>query len=92
MFSLSLKNRFNQMIDAAVADSIRNVVTITEAQTVTLPRDVVQIKVVSGNAWVSHLAKDTVLSQGQTMKLEQRRDVVVVTSTGRRPVTLELSR
>ncbi len=92
MVSFTLKNRFMQMIGAGSADVIRYIDTVHENQTVTLPRDVVEIKVMSGTAWVSHQMEDVVLYAGQTLKLQPNRDIAVVTSAGRRPATLELTR
>jgi hypothetical protein len=94
MAQLTIKNRFSQMMNyvlsSAASAPIIEYLTVGENQVYTLPHDITSIRIVSGSAWVSHQAKDVVLYRGQTMDIEQSRDIAVVTSTGRRPVELEL--
>ncbi len=95
MAQLSIKNRFSQImsfvLSGTVAAGTRHL-TIGEHQAFTLPREVTRIRVLWGSAWVSHMGKDIVLYRGQTMELESSKDIAVITSTGRRPVELELTR
>lgn len=65
-------------------------VIVSEAEAYTLPREVREVRVVNGGAWVSYLREDVIVPTGETLSLPAARDNVVVTATGHQPVELEL--
>ncbi|MBZ0300257.1 MAG: hypothetical protein K8J31_10965 [Anaerolineae bacterium] len=67
-------------------------VTIEETKAYTLPRDISQIRVVRGGAWVSYQREDVVVYSGQTLKLLPDREGIVVTAIGRELAEIELYR
>ena len=74
----------------SVRDDSPRRIRITEHEARTLPSNVREIRVFSGGAWVSSLGEDVVLCEGQALSLGAKDTSVVVTSTGCKPVVLEL--
>ena len=65
-------------------------VTLQEGDVYRLPPSCRAVWVVSGRAWMTHAGEDIVLDQGDQTTFTRHKDPVVITSTGRVPLVLEI--
>lgn len=73
------------MIEKAQASYV---VTLKETDAYTLPATTRKIRVLWGDAWVSHKHQDAVLRQGETLQFTD--GIAIVTALGRHRVGLEV--
>jgi hypothetical protein len=70
---------------------ITKCVTVRQGEVYTLPASCRDVWVVSGCAWLTHSGEDIVLNQGEHTSFIRRKDPVVITSTSKVPLTLEIA-
>ena len=66
-------------------------VTLQKGDVYRMPSSSRSVWVVSGRAWVTHSGDDIVLDQGEHATFARRTDPVVITSTGEKPLILEIA-
>ena len=94
MVQLTIKNPFAQMFNFGLDNLVLDApaperLIVSEKQSYTLPREVSQIRVLSGTAWVSYLGNNILLYRGQKMHFKPEH-MVVITAAGFKAVQLEL--
>ena len=66
-------------------------VTLRKGEVFRLPSSCRAVWVVSGRAWLTHAGNDIVLDQGERATFARHNDPVVITSTGKMPLILEIA-
>ena len=60
------------------------------SETYRVPRSCHAVHVRTGMAWLTHDGRDMVLGEGESMELDGKRDVAVVSSVSGMPLVLEV--
>jgi len=83
-------------MNVVVSEAIRPVlvttcVTLRRGEVYRLPSSCRAVWVVAGRAWLTHSGEDIILNQGEHAVFARHTDPVVITSTGKMPLTLEIA-
>lgn len=60
------------------------------AETYRVPRSCHAVHVQTGLAWLTHDGRDIVLGEGESVELDGKRDIAVVSSVSKVPLVLEV--
>lgn len=89
MFSFSTITKKNH--SARIAPLVSQRITVLPGSEYRLPRQTLQVKVISGTAWITASKEDIVLETSQTIRLQASQHPAIISSATRQTMIFELS-